>query len=178
MRLFHAGRLLITAGAAIMVLAGPAKNVHGAEKPGRGTAQLTVTAIPRGNTAGSRTFSVVLLCDTDAARANGLQGHKPLGRGEAALFIFDPPRAVTFWMGKVDFPIDIQFVDPEGNVAEVASDVRPGSRSFYGSGVPVKWVVETAAGAGIVVGDRVKIGHWIDPGSRVRPRPAARARFP
>jgi uncharacterized membrane protein (UPF0127 family) len=60
-------------------------------------------------------------------------------------------------MGTVTFPIDIIFVGPDGYVVGVAPRCLPGSHEFYGSGVPVKWVVETAEGSGIMIGDRVKI---------------------
>lgn len=119
--------------------------------------RITVTAAPRWNAAGSRTFSVALLCETDEERAKGLQGFRPLKQNEAALFVFEKPEAVTFWMGTVAFPIDIIFVSPGGYVVKVAPHCLPGSGEFYGSGVLVKWVFETAAGSGIVPGDRVII---------------------
>ena len=119
--------------------------------------QMTVTMMPRGHAAGRRTFTVVLLCDSDQSRAKGLQGFRSLQPKEAALFVFDRPEAVTFWMGSVTFPIDIIFVSPGGYVVEVSPHCMPGSREFYGSGSPVKWVVETAEGSGVMVGDRVVI---------------------
>lgn len=102
-------------------------------------------------------FRIVLLCDTQEKRARGLQGFRPLLRGEAALFVFEKPEAAVFWMGSVDFPIDIVFVDQEGRVISVYRDCRPGSRELYPSGAPVKWVIETSAGSNIRKGDLVKI---------------------
>ncbi|HUJ17450.1 MAG TPA: DUF192 domain-containing protein [Nitrospirota bacterium] len=119
--------------------------------------QLTVTAIPRGKSGGGRTFSVVLVCDTSRMRSKGLQGFRPLKPEEAALFVFDRPEAVTFWMGSVTFPIDIIFVSSEHAVVSVYAGCRPGSRDHYPSTASVKWVIETAAGSGIAVGDRVRI---------------------
>jgi Na+/H+ antiporter NhaD/arsenite permease-like protein/uncharacterized membrane protein (UPF0127 family) len=143
----------------ILVLAAEVKIANGAEAFAAETKekQMTVTFMPRGHAAGRRTFTVVLLCDTDQSRARGLQGFRPLQPKEAALFMFDRPEAVTFWMGSVTFPIDIIFVSPYGYVVEVSPHCQPGSPQFYGSGVPVKWVVETAEGSGIMVGDRVVI---------------------
>jgi uncharacterized membrane protein (UPF0127 family) len=60
-------------------------------------------------------------------------------------------------MGSVTYPIDIIFVDPAGNVVRAYPRCLPGSRALYPSGVPSKWVIETAAGSGIRVGDRVVI---------------------
>jgi hypothetical protein len=99
----------------------------------------------------------VLVCDTDQSRAKGLQGFRPLQPKEAALFVFDRPEAVTFWMGSVTFPIDIIFVSPDGYIVEVSPHCLPGTHEFYGSGIPVKWVVETSEGSGVMVGDKVVI---------------------
>jgi len=175
MEYFRVGALVlvVTIATGILVLASEVRIVQGAEAlaAGQKEKQMTVTVIPRGYAAGRRTFTVVLLCDTDQSRANGLQGFRPLLTTEAALFVFYEPEAVTFWMGTVTFPIDIIFVGPDGHVVGVAPRCLPGSREFYGSGVPVKWVVETAEGSGIMIGDRVKIEGFSvrGPGGTNRP---------
>ena len=105
----------------------------------------------------TKKFRIVLLCDTQEKRTRGLQGFRPLLRGEAALFVFEKPEAAVFWMGSVDFSIDIVFVDQKGSVIAVYRDCRPGSRELYPSGAPVKWVIEASAGSNIRKGDLVKI---------------------
>jgi len=157
---FRAGALITitTILIGIAVLAVEVSVCHGAEAHAAETkrpSQVTVT--PRAKGAPARTFDVVLLCDTDELRAKGLQGFRQLKPSEAALFVFDAPQVVTFWMGTVAFPIDIIFVGPDGTVVGAALHCQPGSSAFYGSGVPVKWVVETAAGSGIMIGDRVRV---------------------
>lgn len=107
--------------------------------------------------ARTKKFRIVLLCDTQEKRTRGLQGFRPLLRGEAALFVFEKPEAAVFWMGSVDFSIDIVFVDQKGKVISVYRDCRPGSREVYPAGAPVKWVIETSAGSNIRKGDLVKI---------------------
>lgn len=109
------------------------------------------------SSARTKKFRIVLLCDTQEKRTRGLQGFRPLLRGEAALFVFERPEAAVFWMGSVDFSIDIVFVDQKGSVIAVYRDCRPGSRELYPSGAPVKWVIETAAGSNIRKGDLVRI---------------------
>jgi uncharacterized membrane protein (UPF0127 family) len=163
MEYFRVGALItaITIATGILVLAFEVKIVHAeALAAEQHEKQMTVTVTPRGYVAGRRAFTVVMLCDTDQLRARGLQGFRPLQTREAALFVFNKPEAVTFWMGTVTFPIDIIFVGPDGYVVGVAPRCLPGSSEFYGSGVPVKWVVETAAGSGIMIGDRVKIERF------------------
>jgi len=161
MEYFRAGALITVATIAIgiLVLVLEVRFARGAEAIAaeRHDKQTLVTVVPRGHATGHRSFSVVLLCETDESRARGLQGFRRLQPAEAALFVFSRPQVVTFWMGTVTFPIDIVFVREDGFVAEVAPHCKPGSSEFYGSGIPVKWVVETAAGSGIVVGDRLKI---------------------
>ena len=165
MEYFRAGALItvITILIGILVLALEVKLANGAEAltMEKQEQQRTVTVIPRDNAAGIRTYSVVLTCDTNKSRAKGLQGFRPLQPHEAALFVFDTLEAVTFWMGSVAVPIDIVFVNDKGNVVNVAPHCLPGSSEFYGSGVPVKWVIETAAGSGIMTGDRVVIGSGL-----------------
>jgi Na+/H+ antiporter NhaD/arsenite permease-like protein/uncharacterized membrane protein (UPF0127 family) len=161
MEYFRVGALItvMTIAIGIVVLAVEVKIAQGSEAVAaqKQEKRVTVTAMARGIPSGTRKYTVVLFCDTDKTRARGLQGFRPLRRDEAALFLFDKPQAVTFWMGTVTFPIDIVFVRQDGSVATVAPHCQPGSSQFYGSGVPVKWVVETAAGSGIMVGDRVRI---------------------
>jgi Na+/H+ antiporter NhaD/arsenite permease-like protein/uncharacterized membrane protein (UPF0127 family) len=111
------------------------------------------------STSPARYFRAVLLCDTDAVRARGLSGFRPLKRDEAALFTYERPEPAVFWMSTVTFPIDIVFVNEQGIVVRVYRDCRPGSKDLYPSGRPVKWVIETAAGSGIREGDKVTIGR-------------------
>jgi Na+/H+ antiporter NhaD/arsenite permease-like protein/uncharacterized membrane protein (UPF0127 family) len=161
MEYFRVGALITAATIVIgvLVLAVEVKIANSAEvyAAETKTKQMAVTFISGGHAAGRRTFTVALMCDTDESRAKGLQGFRTLQTKETALFVFDRPEAVTFWMGSVTFPIDIIFVSPNGYVVEVSPHCQPGSHQFYGSGIPVKWVVETAAGSGIMVGDRVVI---------------------
>jgi uncharacterized membrane protein (UPF0127 family) len=134
------------------------KCAHGAEviAAERPLSSGTITVTPRGHGV-TRTYRIVLLCNTDESRTRGLQGFRMLKPDEAALFVFPEPRPVTFWMGSVVYPIDIIFVGPDKKVLRIYPDCRPGSRQYYPSLVPIQWVVETAAGSGTRVGDRVTL---------------------
>jgi len=105
---------------------------------------------------GSQTFAIVLFCGTDEEKTRGLQGFRRLRPDEAALFTFDPPADVTFWMGSVAFPIDIVFIAPDKKVIKVYRNCKPGSRDLYPSDTNAAWVLETAAGSGIRVNDSVR----------------------
>jgi uncharacterized membrane protein (UPF0127 family) len=155
---FRAGAVVtvLTIAAGILVLVLQAGTAHGGEAA-PGTPPAVITVMPADPAAPSRELRVVLRCDDDAERVKGLQGFRPLAGDEAALFLFDPPQRTEFWMGSVPFPIDIIYVEPSGRVAAVYPRCRPGRSDVYPSGVPVRWVVETAAGSGIRPGDRVRV---------------------
>jgi uncharacterized membrane protein (UPF0127 family) len=121
----------------------------------QGKAQKTLTVTPYNPALPQKIFRVVLVCDTPESRAEGLQGFRKLKKDEAALFIFDKPDVVTFWMGSVQYPIDIIFVGPDKKVIRVYANRKPGSNELYPSMMPAKWVIETAAGSKIKVGDKV-----------------------
>jgi Na+/H+ antiporter NhaD/arsenite permease-like protein/uncharacterized membrane protein (UPF0127 family) len=161
MEYFRAGALItaLTIAVGILVLALEVRMVEGAEVPIAQAQEkrMTVTVVPADPTAAKRTFQIVLLCDTMGSRTRGLQSFRMLQPKEAALFIFDKPEEVTFWMGSVPYAIDIIFVGPDEKVVRTAADCRPGSRELYPSIRAVKWVVETAAGSGVKAGDRVQV---------------------
>jgi len=117
--------------------------------------QMSVTIMTSDHKSDPRIFSIVLLCDTDDTRTKGLQGFRRVRAHEAALFVFDKPEVVTFWMGSVAYPIDIIFVGSDKKVVRVYPDCKPGSQDIYPSGKYAAWVIETAAGSGIKVGDEV-----------------------
>lgn len=161
MEYFRAGAIItvITILIGIAMLSLQAGAAQGAERDGvrAKIRALAVSVVPRDNPSAQRTYRVVLLCDTEEKRMQGLQGFRQLKPDEAALFVFDPPEAATFWMGKVAHPIDIIFVAPNRRVIRVYPHSKPGSREYYPSGKPVKWVLETAAGSGIKPGDELVI---------------------
>jgi len=159
MEYFRVGALVTAATLAIgiLVLVLEVRVAQGTEN-GAGTTQIrqaVVTITPSGPPASSRIFRVALLCDTQESRTKGLQGFRQLRKDEAALFVFDKPEVVAFWMGSVPYPIDIIFVGPHKRITRIYRSCKPGSKDLYPSGEPAKWVIETATGSGIKVGDRV-----------------------
>jgi len=80
------------------------------------------------------------------------------------LFPFTPPRAATFHMGSVDFPIDVIFVDAQGVVRKIVAGARPGTRERWSQPV-VGAVVELAGGscarAGLELGNRIRVASQV-----------------
>ena len=157
---FRVGALItiITIAAGVLILIAEVRTAHGAENVTYASEKQTktVSLVPAGAKNG-RTYRISLVCDTAQKRMQGLQGVPRLREDEAALFVFEKPEMVTFWMGKVEYAIDIVFVDQQGVVVQVFSDCRPGSTDLFSSRVPVKWAIETRAGSGIREGERVLI---------------------
>lgn len=152
-------------GAVLMIiamLAGEAKPACAAEAIAAEKAKQlsSVTITPSVTRSVPRTFSIVLVCDTDEARTQGLQGFRHLRSDQAALFVFEEPEVVTFWMGEVTYPIDIVFVGFNKKVVRVYPDCRPGSQDTFPSGEKAVWVIETAAGSGIKAGDGVNFNGF------------------
>jgi Na+/H+ antiporter NhaD/arsenite permease-like protein/uncharacterized membrane protein (UPF0127 family) len=149
----------VTIAIGILVLALEVKPASGAEAVAMEMSgkQLTAMVLPLDTRSASRVFDIVLVCDTDETRAKGLQGFRRLRANEAALFQFETPEVATFWMGSVAFPIDIVFINSDKKVVRMYSNCKPGSHDLYYSIERAAWVLETAAGSGISVGDRVNI---------------------
>ena len=149
----------MTIGIGILVLALEVKLANGAEAVAteRSGKELTAIVLPLDTHTASRAFDIVLTCDTEETRTKGLQGFRRLRTNEAALFQFETPEAATFWMGSVAYPIDIVFINSENKVVRIYPNCKPGSLDLYFTFERAAWVIETAAGSGIRVGDRVRI---------------------
>ncbi len=160
MEYFRVGALItvITLATGILVLAVEVRLARGTEAVAddQRVPQITVT-ITREDSAVPKKFKIVLFRNNNRTRAEGLQGFRKIKEDEAALFVFQKPEAVTFWMGNVAYPIDIIFIGPENKVVRVYANCKPGSLNYYPSVQKISWVVETAAGSGIRVGDGVRI---------------------
>ena len=84
---------------------------------------------------------------TDATRERGLGGRANVPNGYGMLFIFPKEDYYGFWMKDTLVPLDIFWLDDALQVVSMATDVATSTypRVFYSS-VPVKYVLETAAG--------------------------------
>lgn len=100
---------------------------------------------------------------TTSQHAQGLQDQPQLEPDEGLLFMFDPPRAATFHMGTVAYPIDIVFVDGE-RVAKVVHNASPGSHSRW-SYPKCSAVLELRGGQArqAAIGARLKVAEYPAP---------------
>jgi len=112
-----------------------------------------------GTTAGIITYKVEI-ADEPEEQARGLMFRSSLESDAGMLFIFDPPRAASFWMRNTMIPLDMIFIDDRGRVTNVAERTIPYSEFTQRSEGPVRAVLEVNAG------EAARLG--IGPGTVVR----------
>jgi uncharacterized membrane protein (UPF0127 family) len=105
-----------------------------------------------------RRFTVEI-ADTDAARELGLMNRKALSPDRGMLFDFKSPQPVAFWMKNTLIPLDMIFIDKDGQIISIAANATPLSEKPIPSGGDVLGVLEIGGGRagkdGVRVGDRV-----------------------
>ena len=106
----------------------------------------------------------VEVADSYRERYIGLSNHESLEPGNGMLFVHEEERNLTYVMRKMDFDIDIIFIDATGEIATIHHARAPGPNEdgndleYSGRG---KWVLEVPRGytneTGIKIGDEVEI---------------------
>lgn len=101
-------------------------------------------------------------------QTQGLSERQSLSTGTGMLFIFEPEQEVSFWMYKMNFPLDMIFISGgkviniERNTPVPSHLIDPDKLPRYSPGKPVSYVLEINAGesAGIKLGDTVNIRNY------------------
>jgi uncharacterized protein len=86
------------------------------------------------------------IADTPELRERGLMFRHILPADQAMLFDFGNPRPVAMWMKNTYMSLDMLFVREDGTIAAIAENTVPKSLDTVSVQVPVKGVVELAAG--------------------------------
>lgn len=104
---------------------------------------------------------------TEKQREAGLMFRETLKANEGMLFLEaegDEPRVLTMWMKNTKLPLDMVFIESSGRVASIRRNATPYRLDPISSGVPVKAVLELAAGTAkaiqLKIGDRVKSARF------------------
>lgn len=101
------------------------------------------------------------VAETDEARTHGLSGRKELVANTGMLFVFSSPDAACMWMKKMQFSIDIVWLDESKNIVEIAQNVSPETfPKLFCSVKPATYVLELPAGT--VMRETLYIGQKID----------------
>ena len=59
------------------------------------------------------------IASTDEQRIRGLSGLEKMNENEGMIFLFDEPSKQGFWMNKMNFPIDIIWLDSNSKVVHI-----------------------------------------------------------
>ena len=80
-------------------------------------------------------------------QAKGLMyREEPLGPNTAGLFIYDKPEMRSFWMKNTYIPLDIVFLDENGEIVGIHLNAKPESEESIESPAPAQYVIELDAG--------------------------------
>ena len=101
------------------------------------------------------------LAITPAEQERGLSGKTELKENESMLFVFDHPDKHYFWMKDMNFPIDIIWLNDNGEILYIEKDAWPESYpKTFGPEMDSKYVLEVIAGFSeknnLKVGDEVE----------------------
>lgn len=88
----------------------------------------------------------VELAITDAQKAQGLMHRQSMADRAGMLFVYDTPQPVAFWMRNTLIPLDMIFIDAQGNVAHVHHNAIPLDETPIYGGDAIKAVLEINAG--------------------------------
>jgi uncharacterized membrane protein (UPF0127 family) len=65
------------------------------------------------------------IASTDEQRIRGLSGLEKMNENEGMIFLFDEPSMQGFWMNKMNFPIDIIWLDSNSKVVHIEKKLEP-----------------------------------------------------
>lgn len=65
------------------------------------------------------------IASTDEQRIRGLSGIEKMNENEGMLFLFDKSSKQGFWMNKMNFPIDIIWLDSNNKVVHIEKQLEP-----------------------------------------------------
>lgn len=101
----------------------------------------------------------VEIADTDESRAYGLMFRKHLADNAGMLFVYPQVRNISFWMKNTYIPLDMLFINQNGEIVHIHENAAPLSLKAISSTQPVKAAIEIgggkAAALGIAQGDLV-----------------------
>jgi len=92
---------------------------------------------------------------TEEEKEQGLMNVDDLQEDEGMLFIYDAPQEVAFWMKNTPIPLDIIFLDEDGEVISVTTGKPDDETPITETGV--SYVLEVNANSGISSGDDVDL---------------------
>lgn len=102
------------------------------------------------------------IADVSTERSRGLMDRRILTDAFGMLFVFEREKPQSFWMKNTYIPLDIIYIDSNGQVVSIAKDTEPLSTESLPSAGPAQYVLELPAGQsnaiGLEAGDTI---HWV-----------------
>ncbi len=103
---------------------------------------------------------LIEIADDASERATGMMFRKTAPPERGMLFNFGRTRLVTIWMRNTLVPLDILFIGEDLRIVRISAYAEPLSLEHIGSGEPVRFALELAAGVakrdGLREGDMVR----------------------
>lgn len=138
----------------------PAYACQNPPQPRLETEQLTLETL-----RGVSEFTVELAV-TEEEKACGLMRRPRLAASEGMLFLQKPAGPAYFWMKNTPAPLDMIFIDSQGQVIHVIEHATPYSTTARGTDLPTTGILELRAGMAsrlaIEIGDQVT-HRWFRP---------------
>lgn len=104
-------------------------------------------------------FTVEIADDYDE-RALGLMHREDMPRNSGMLFIYERPQRLAFWMRNTLIPLDMLFINPDGQIAHIHENAVPLDETSISGGRGRIAVLEVNGGLsrqlGISVGDELR----------------------
>ncbi len=95
-----------------------------------------------------------------AARRRGLMDRQSLPAGHGMIFDFGHDQPVVMWMKNTPLPLDMIFINAQGEVVDLISRTTPLSETYLPARRPARYVIEINAGEAEAAG--------LGPGARLR----------
>lgn len=91
-------------------------------------------------------FDTLILAKTQQEREQGLMNQQSICKKCGMLFIFETQKPLSFWMKNTNIPLDMIFIDINGQIVQIHQNTIPyQTNPVYSSVSPAKYVLETNA---------------------------------
>lgn len=136
------------------------------EEKGGPVEDLTIVSAATGE---ERLFHVEIAA-TPEAQEHGLMFRKSMPADHGMLFVFDRQMPRSFWMKNTYIPLDILFLQADGEIHHIARNAVPLDETAVPSNGPVMHVLEINGGVAQMLGIREgdKVRHPVFTGALVK----------
>ncbi len=154
------GRKRVHSIVALLVLLSALATSHADQSTAAFLESLDRSELAIATAAGETHKFEVWLVRNPAERARGLMFVEALEPDGGMLFVYPQPQMIGMWMKNTLIPLDMLFVEADGNIAYIAENTVPHSLETVSAKMPVSAVLELRGGRvaelGIAPGDKLR----------------------